>query len=61
MSLTACIRDSVMWKRIIDLHCTPAFAGTPLPADCYNRPAQKGPFFSLSKVAARAFMAGLMH
>lgn len=50
-----------MRKRIIDLHCTPAFAGTPLPADCYNRPAQKGPFFSFSKVAARALLAGMMN
>lgn len=53
--------DSVMWKRILDLHCTPAFAGTPLPADCYNRPPHKGHIVSLSTVAARAFMAGLMH
>jgi len=54
--------DSVMWRRIIDLPCTQALnAGTPLPAECYDHPAKNSPFFTVSKIAARAFMAGLMH
>lgn len=49
-----------MRKRVIDLHCTPSYAGAPIPADCYNRP-KWNPLLGVSKVAARAFLAGLMH
>ncbi|EKM53393.1 uncharacterized protein PHACADRAFT_259745 [Phanerochaete carnosa HHB-10118-sp] len=56
------LMDSVMWKRYIDLACTEAMnSGTPAPAECYNNPLVNSPFFRVSKVAARAYLAGLMH
>ena len=53
--------DNVVWnaRRMIDIECTKAMnSGGPVPARCYNHPKVGSPFFSLSKVAARALLAG---
>lgn len=62
MLILCIIRDNVMWKRVIDLACTQAMnTGASVPAECYNHPSTNSPFFRVSKVAARAYLAGLMH